>query len=73
MIQIDFSPESNHRLAGGGDAFQFISRSKNDAAVYSSAVWPALSPPEAPNVRPSLASLNCDTSVLHIASPFLHD
>src|SRR5580704_11961748 len=29
---------------------------------------PALSPPEAPNIRPSLAPLNCHTSVLYIAS-----
>ena len=28
---------------------------------------------QAPNIRPSLAPLNCHTSVLHIASPFLHD
>jgi NAD(P)-dependent dehydrogenase (short-subunit alcohol dehydrogenase family) len=34
---------------------------------------PALSPPEALNIRPSLAPLNCHTSVLYIASPFLHD
>ncbi|MGB8661248.1 MAG: hypothetical protein WA621_00285 [Candidatus Acidiferrum sp.] len=73
IIQIDFSSETKNRLPGGGDAFQVISRSKNDAAVYSSAVWPALAPPEAPNIRPSLAPLNCHTSVLHIASPFLHE
>jgi len=72
IIQIDFSSESNNRLPGGRNTFQVVSSSKNDAAVYSSAVWPALSPPEAPNIRPSLAPLNCHTSVLHIASPFLH-
>jgi hypothetical protein len=38
--------------------------------VYLSAVWSALSPPEAPNVRPFLAPLNCHTSILHMLAPF---
>ena len=57
-------------LRAGGDTFQVISRSKNDAALYSSAVWSALSPPEAPNIRPSLTPLNCHTSILHMLALF---
>ncbi len=57
-------------LAGGGDGFQVVGSSKNDAAVDLSALWSSLSPPEAPNIRPSLAPLNCHTSILHMLTPF---
>ena len=63
--RLHFKVAHPHRFASGGDVFQVISRSKNDAAVYSSTVWPALTPPEAPNIRPALAPLNCYAPILH--------
>jgi hypothetical protein len=65
------SPTTALRAEANG--FQVVGSSKNDAAVYLSAVWSALSPPEAPNVRPFLAPLNCHTSILHMLAPFLYD
>ena len=38
--------------------------------MYSPSIWPGLPPPEAPNSRTSLTSLDRHAAILHILAPF---